>query len=76
MASSPIENLRRKKARLYLGGGKQRIAKQHAQGKPCAAWHTGSHPVEKSGEAFANCGFGAFNQSGSVLHRFKFVNEA
>ena len=36
MASSPIEDLRRRKARLYLGGGKQRIAKQHAQGKRTA----------------------------------------
>jgi methylmalonyl-CoA carboxyltransferase large subunit len=36
MASSPIEDLRRRKARLYLGGGKERIAKQHAKGKRTA----------------------------------------
>ena len=36
MAESKIAALRRKKARLYLGGGEARIAKQHAAGKRTA----------------------------------------
>ncbi len=36
MSDSPIEELRRKKAKLYLGGGEARIAKQHAAGKRTA----------------------------------------
>jgi methylmalonyl-CoA carboxyltransferase large subunit len=36
MTDSRIENLRRKKAKLYLGGGEERIAKQHAAGKRTA----------------------------------------
>ena len=36
MAESRIDALRRKKARLYQGGGEARIAKQHAAGKRTA----------------------------------------
>ncbi|MCP4574247.1 MAG: acyl-CoA carboxylase subunit beta [bacterium] len=36
MAESKIDALRRKKARLYQGGGEARIAKQHAAGKRTA----------------------------------------
>jgi methylmalonyl-CoA carboxyltransferase large subunit len=36
MASSRIEDLRRRKARLYLGGGQARIDKQHAKGRRTA----------------------------------------
>jgi len=36
MAESRIDRLRRKKAKLYLGGGEARIAKQHAAGKRTA----------------------------------------
>ncbi len=36
MSESKIEELRRKKAKLYLGGGQKRIDKQHAAGKRTA----------------------------------------
>ena len=36
MSDSKIDALRRKKAKLYLGGGEKRIAKQHAAGKRTA----------------------------------------
>ncbi len=36
MSDSPIEELRRKKSDLFLGGGEKRIAKQHAAGKRTA----------------------------------------
>ncbi|MFO7607833.1 MAG: carboxyl transferase domain-containing protein, partial [Candidatus Krumholzibacteriia bacterium] len=36
MAKSKIEDLRERKRRLYLGGGEERIAKQHAAGKRTA----------------------------------------
>ncbi len=36
MSESKIEELRKKKAKLYLGGGKKRIEKQHAAGKRTA----------------------------------------
>ena len=36
MTDARIEQLRRKKAKLYLGGGEARIAKQHAAGKRTA----------------------------------------
>ncbi len=36
MSESGIEELRRKKAKLYLGGGPKRIEKQHAAGKRTA----------------------------------------
>jgi len=36
MSESRIEELRRKKAKLYLGGGQKRIDKQHAVGKRTA----------------------------------------
>jgi methylmalonyl-CoA carboxyltransferase 12S subunit len=36
MTSKPIDELRRKKEKLYLGGGEKRIAKQHAAGKRTA----------------------------------------
>jgi len=36
MTDPRIENLRKKKALLYLGGGEERIAKQHAAGKRTA----------------------------------------
>jgi methylmalonyl-CoA carboxyltransferase large subunit len=36
MANKKIEELRARKAKLYLGGGEERIAKQHAAGKRTA----------------------------------------
>ncbi len=36
MANKKIEELRERKARLFLGGGEERIAKQHAAGKRTA----------------------------------------
>ena len=36
MSESQIEQLRRKKEKLYLGGGEKRVAKQHAAGKRTA----------------------------------------
>ena len=36
MSSKKIEQLRKEKARLYLGGGEKRIAKQHKMGKMTA----------------------------------------
>ncbi len=36
MSDSGIDELRRKKAKLYMGGGEKRIAKQHAAGKRTA----------------------------------------
>ena len=39
MTDSRIEELRRRKAHLYQGGGPERVAKQHAAGKPFFVYH-------------------------------------